>query len=79
MLMMSTVLLSYSYVYLKLFQTFGWKQVGALTEDGGRYPEYISLLQTLLERNGIKLASNRKFPRDKNKQNMTEVCSHSEA
>lgn len=36
-------------VYLDLFEEFGWKRIGSLTEDGQRYSEYITPLHELLE------------------------------
>ncbi|KAJ8916169.1 hypothetical protein NQ315_016308 [Exocentrus adspersus] len=61
----------YKHVYLKLFQRFGWKRVAALTEDGQKYTEYISLMQDDLEKNNIKFIANKKFPRERETEAMT--------
>lgn len=55
----------YIHVYLELFKKLGWKRVAALTEDGQKYTEYISLMQDLLEKNNIKFIANKKFPRER--------------
>nr|XP_023022017.1 receptor-type guanylate cyclase gcy-18-like [Leptinotarsa decemlineata] len=60
----------YKHVYLALFQRFGWKRVAALTEDGQKYTEYISLMSDDLEKDGIKFIANKKFPRDKSSEDM---------
>lgn len=55
----------YKYVYLKVLQEFRWKRVAALTEDGQKYTEYISHMQSLLKEKNIMLVSNTKFPKDR--------------
>ncbi|KAK9870582.1 hypothetical protein WA026_008145 [Henosepilachna vigintioctopunctata] len=59
-------------VYVKFLKYMGWKQVAALTEDGQKYTEYISLMQTLLDDNQITFISNIKFPRDQEDILMTK-------
>ncbi|CAH1133811.1 unnamed protein product [Ceutorhynchus assimilis] len=61
----------YKHVYLELFKGFGWMQVAALTEDGQKYTEYISLMQNELEQNQIKFLANKKFPRERETESMT--------
>lgn len=63
----------YKNVYLYLFKYFGWKRVAALTEDGQKYTEYISLMQDDLEKNNIKFIANKKFPRERETEAMTRV------
>ncbi|CAH1117481.1 unnamed protein product [Phaedon cochleariae] len=60
----------YKHVYMSLFKRFGWKRVAALTEDGQKYTEYISLMSDELEKNGIKFIANKKFPREKSNEDM---------
>ncbi|KAG8189320.1 hypothetical protein JTE90_021827 [Oedothorax gibbosus] len=55
----------FRFVYLKLFQKLGYTRVAALTEDGQKYPEYISYLQDSMQSNGMTFLVNRKFPRDR--------------
>ncbi|KAH1013429.1 atrial natriuretic peptide receptor 2 [Dendroctonus ponderosae] len=61
----------YKYVYQELFKYFKWKRVAALTEDGQKYTEYISLMQDELEKNGITFIANKKFPRERETEPMT--------
>ncbi|XP_066143378.1 uncharacterized protein [Euwallacea fornicatus] len=62
----------YRHVYQALFQKFGWKRVAALTEDGQKYTEYISLMQDDLEKSGgITFIANKKFPRERESDTMT--------
>ncbi|KAG5898979.1 Insulin-like peptide receptor, partial [Gonioctena quinquepunctata] len=60
----------YKHVYIKMFERFGWKQLAALTEDGQKYTEYISLMTDDLAKNGIMFIANKKFPREKSKEDM---------
>lgn len=53
----------YVEIYLKLFKTMNWNRIGTLTEDGQKYSEYISDMDTSLQEDGIKLLVNKKFPR----------------
>lgn len=69
---LTRVLVVLRHVYLKLFEALQWKRVAALTEDGQKYSEYISHLQDLLHLHGITL-TNRKFPREREKDAMTNV------
>ncbi|KAF5297767.1 hypothetical protein FQR65_LT09941 [Abscondita terminalis] len=61
----------YKHVYLKMFQVLGWKQVASLTEDGQKYTEYITHMETLLEKEGVNFISNLKFPRERDVVTMT--------
>ena len=63
----------YKYVYLKLFQHWGWKRIAALTEDGQKYTEYISQMRDLIEPHDISLIENVKFPRDERDPDMSNV------
>ncbi|XP_067121007.1 uncharacterized protein [Centruroides vittatus] len=60
------------FVFLKLFLHFGWHRIAALTEDGQNYPEYLSLLHDLLQSQGLNFISNRKFPRNRSSNNMSQ-------
>lgn len=53
----------YVEIYLKLFKTMNWNRIGTLTEDGQKYSEYLSDMDTSLQEDGIKLLVNKKFPR----------------
>ncbi|XP_060518097.1 receptor-type guanylate cyclase gcy-13-like isoform X2 [Cylas formicarius] len=55
----------YNHVYLALFKKWRWKRIAALTEDGQKYTEYISLLQDELEQDHIAFIANKKFPRER--------------
>lgn len=48
-----------------MFQKLGYVRVAALTEDGQKYPEYISYLQDSMQSSGMTFLVNRKFPRDR--------------
>lgn len=63
----------YNHVYVKFFQHMGWKQIAALTEDGQKYTEYISQMQTLLDEYQITFLGNIKFPRNQDDGNMSTV------
>ncbi|XP_055386456.1 atrial natriuretic peptide receptor 2-like isoform X2 [Condylostylus longicornis] len=54
----------YEQVYFDLFKHFEWRQIAALTEDGQKYTEYISHMDTLLKQQGVDLILNKKFPKD---------------
>ncbi|XP_074115403.1 uncharacterized protein LOC141538040 isoform X1 [Cotesia typhae] len=62
----------YRHVYLQFFQHFAWKRVAALTEDGQKYTEYISHLQETLRDHEINFIANVKFPRERERHEMTE-------
>ena len=63
----------YKHVYLQLLKSFGWNRVAALTEDGQKYTEYISYMQEMLRDNGINFVANIKFPRERERNEMTKV------
>lgn len=65
--------LRYEHVYLRLFQHLKWARVAALTEDGQKYTEYISHMETTLKKNGMELISNQKFPRYITTEEMNRV------
>lgn len=52
----------YEHVYIQLLQQMKWKRVAALTEDGQRYTEYISHMESSLKKHDIELIANKKFP-----------------
>lgn len=53
----------YEHVYLQLMQHLQWSRVAAITEDGQKYTEYISHMETYLKEHNIELIANKKFPR----------------
>lgn len=63
----------YKHVYIHLFKDFGWQRVAALTEDGQKYTEYISLMLEDFEKNNIKFIGNNKFSREKRTEDMRRV------
>lgn len=63
----------FMFVYLELMKQMNWKRVAALTEDGQKYTEYLSLMQNLLADNGISFIANVKFPRERKMLPMTPV------
>lgn len=63
----------YEYVYLQLMQHLKWSRVAALTEDGQKYTEYISHMETYLKEHSIELISNKKFQRYVTSEEMHRV------
>ncbi|XP_054721355.1 atrial natriuretic peptide receptor 2-like [Uloborus diversus] len=55
----------FRFVYLSLFKRLGYQRIAALTEDGQKYPEYLSRLQELMLSENMEFIDNKKFPRDK--------------
>lgn len=68
-----TVSCRYEHVYVRLLKKMGWRRVAALTEDGQRYTEYISHMETMLKKNDIELIANKKFPREVTPDTMNQV------
>ncbi|GAB6030439.1 hypothetical protein CHUAL_007310 [Chamberlinius hualienensis] len=64
--------MQFKYVYLNLFKKMGWTRVATLTEEGMKYPEYLSLTQDFLQSHGINFVVNRKVPKDRTLNNMTQ-------
>lgn len=56
-----------------MFKKFQWKRVAALTEDGQKYTEYISLMQEDLEKHKVEFIANKKFPRERKTEDMKWV------
>lgn len=48
-------------VYTSLMNDFGWNRLAALTEDGQKYSEYISHMETAWKNNNLDLIINKKF------------------
>lgn len=65
----------YKHVYIELFKKYKWKRVAALTEDGQKYTEYISLMLADFQANKIDFIGNNKFSREKRTEDMRRVCS----
>lgn len=63
----------YKHVYIELFKKYKWKRVAALTEDGQKYTEYISLMLEDFEKNKINFIGNNKFSREKRTEDMRRV------
>lgn len=68
--------IQYKHVYLAFLKEMGWNRVAALTEDGQKYTEYISLMHGMLEKQGITFIANTKFPRERDKFAMNRVSIH---
>ncbi|XP_061400321.1 atrial natriuretic peptide receptor 1-like [Musca vetustissima] len=60
----------YEDLYISFMKEFGWKRVAAITEDGQKYTEYISHMETTLKNNNFELIANKKFLNDVNSQQM---------
>jgi UDP-N-acetylmuramyl tripeptide synthase len=66
----------YEDVFAKLFAHYKWKRIAAITEDGQKYTEYISRMDS--SNNSFKL-TNRKFPREKPDKSQTDFTKVSKA
>lgn len=53
-------------VYEKLLESWNWKRLAALTEDGMKYTEYLTNMESKL-RGKVDLIVNKKFPREADK------------
>lgn len=60
-------------VFISLMKTHQWKRVAALTEDGQKYTEYISHMESALKNNNMELIINKKFLNDINPVDMNKV------
>ncbi|XP_054282459.1 gamma-aminobutyric acid type B receptor subunit 1-like isoform X2 [Macrosteles quadrilineatus] len=60
----------YQQVYLQLLAKLDWRRLAALTEDGQKYTEYLSLLQDLLTSKNYTFVMNRKFPTNRDQYAM---------
>lgn len=63
----------YVEIYLKLFKTMNWNRIGTLTEDGQKYSEYISDMDTSFKEDGMHLLANKKFPRSMSENSIIAV------
>merc|ERR1719244_515962 len=54
----------YKYAYIATLRKLGWSKVAALTQDGQKYSDYMSLMQDEFQNNGIEFIMNRKFPKE---------------
>lgn len=59
-------------VYVKLLTELNWKRLAALTEDGMKYTQYITDMESKLRDNHIDLIVNKKFARESNKEKQLE-------
>ncbi|KAL9927501.1 uncharacterized protein ACN427_000908 isoform 2-T5 [Glossina fuscipes fuscipes] len=59
-------------VYIKLMQQFGWQRAAAITEDGQKYGEYISHMESVMKNNDLELIVNKKFHSDITHHDMSE-------
>ncbi|GBP08061.1 Gamma-aminobutyric acid type B receptor subunit 2 [Eumeta japonica] len=66
----------YEDVYTSLMKELGWTRVAALTEDGQKYAEYISHMETALKNNNLELIVNRKFLSDITNEEMNKMTAH---
>ncbi|XP_058984044.1 atrial natriuretic peptide receptor 2 isoform X2 [Musca domestica] len=60
----------YEDLYISLMKEFGWRRVAAITEDGQKYTEYISHMETTLKNNNFELIANKKFLNEVNPHQM---------
>lgn len=65
----------YEDLYISLMKEFGWRRVAAITEDGQKYTEYISHMETTLKNNNFELIANKKFLNEVNPHQMRKVSS----
>lgn len=61
----------FRFVFIKLFKKLGYTRMAALTEEGQKYPEYLSYLQDLMKSHKMTFIENRKFPRERAFTNMS--------
>merc|ERR1719308_747695 len=54
----------YKHAYVLALQRLGWRKVGALTQDGAKYSDYMSTLQDEFKNNKMEFIMNRKFPKE---------------
>uniref|UniRef100_A0A1A9WXE3 receptor protein-tyrosine kinase n=1 Tax=Glossina brevipalpis TaxID=37001 RepID=A0A1A9WXE3_9MUSC len=62
----------YEDVYIKFMQQFGWRRAAAVTEDGQKYGEYMSHMETVMKDHGLELVVNKKFLNDITYHDMNE-------
>lgn len=65
----------YEDVYISLMEHFGWRRVAALTEDGQKYTEYITHMETNLKLHNKELIINKKFVSEVTSAEMNKVNS----
>lgn len=55
----------YIHAFLHIFQKYNWRRIAALTEDGLKYTEYISIMEdVVLKPNNITIIANKKFSKN---------------
>jgi len=54
----------YKHAYIATLKKLDWSKVAALTQDGQKYSDYMSLMQDEFQNNGIEFVMNRKFPKE---------------
>ena len=52
------------HAYIATLKKLSWSKVAALTQDGQKYSDYMSLMQDEFQNNGIEFIMNRKFPKE---------------
>lgn len=62
----------YEDVYEKLLTDLNWKRLAALTEDGLKYTEYLTAMESKLKGKNIELIVNKKFTREHDKRKQFE-------
>ena len=63
----------YEKVFMDLFKRLKWRRVAALTEDGQKYTEYISHMETIMKQENMELILNKKFTKDVSQSGMRRV------
>lgn len=62
----------YEDVYEKLLTKLDWKRLVALTEDGLKYTEYLTVMESNLKKKNIDLMVNKKFTREPSREKQFE-------
>lgn len=58
-------------MFASIFEKLNWKRVAAITEDGQKYTEYITRMES--NNKNYKMLINRKIPRDAKQQDIIKV------
>ena len=61
------------HAYIATLKKLGWSKVAALTQDGQKYSDYMSLMQDEFQNNGIEFIMNRKFPKEATDMSMVII------
>ncbi|XP_037928341.1 receptor-type guanylate cyclase gcy-13-like [Teleopsis dalmanni] len=59
--------------YITLMQRLNWRRVAALTEDGQKYTEYLSHMETVMKEQDLELIANKKFLAEVSPEEMNKI------